>query len=284
LFILTRSKENEYDKKMCSKQQEKQHTTDQGWTRIDKKSKHKPNSKNNNNTNIDSIISSIDIELNIDKNGTLEARIDSPTRKNRCVVPDKKAYDTKTTYQAHKQEQSPVRTTTEEDGRNKTISTNISKRTTMITNYKQGEQQEKEELPEQQYDIQRGNTTKTGNNKKDKKTKETKKKTRTNSEEEVNTNILTTAVHRLKENQHNINREEDNDKNKNNDTNKKNAEGKSNKNSNNGDNNYTRVNIITPGQMATYTFTISWRPYTKVGQDGKIIIRMLMREMVHRTP
>jgi hypothetical protein len=31
--------------------------------------------------NIDSIISSIDIELNIDKNGTLEATIDSPTRK-----------------------------------------------------------------------------------------------------------------------------------------------------------------------------------------------------------
>jgi hypothetical protein len=81
-----------------------------------------------------------------------------------------------------------------------------------------------------------------------------------------------------------MNREEDNDKNKNNDTNKKNAEDKNSKNSNNGNNNNTRVNIITPGEMATYTFTISWRPDTKVGQDGKIIIRMLMREMVHRTP
>jgi hypothetical protein len=36
--------------------------------------------------------------------------------------------------------------------------------------------------------------------------------------------------------------------------------------------------------MATYTFTISWRPEHKSGQDGKIIIRMLMREMAHRTP
>jgi hypothetical protein len=81
-----------------------------------------------------------------------------------------------------------------------------------------------------------------------------------------------------------MNKEEDNDKNKNNDTNKKNAEDKNSKNSNNGNSSNTRVNIITPGEMATYTFTISWRPDTKVGQDGKIIIRMLMREMVHRTP
>jgi hypothetical protein len=36
--------------------------------------------------------------------------------------------------------------------------------------------------------------------------------------------------------------------------------------------------------MNTYTFTVSWRPEHKKGQDGKIIIRMLMREMVPRTP
>jgi hypothetical protein len=66
--------------------------------------------------------------------------------------------------------------------------------------------------------------------------------------------------------------------------NKSNKETNNNKNNNNGSNNKTRVNIITPGELITYTFTISWRPDTKVGQDGKIIIRMLMREMVHRTP
>jgi hypothetical protein len=41
---------------------------------------------------------------------------------------------------------------------------------------------------------------------------------------------------------------------------------------------------MTPGEMSTYTFMISWRPEHKVGQDRKIIIRMLMRKMVHQTP
>jgi hypothetical protein len=104
---------------MCSKQHDKQHTTDQGWTTIDEKSKREPNSRNNKNTNIDSIILSIDIEFNIDKNGTLEATIDSPTRKNRSVVPDKKAYDMTTTHQAHKQEQSLAITPTEDEGEEK---------------------------------------------------------------------------------------------------------------------------------------------------------------------
>jgi hypothetical protein len=112
---LYRNKKKDYDGKMCSRQDGKnknKNTNDQGWTTIDKKSKRKPNSTNNKSTTIDSIISSIDIELNIDMNGILEATIDSPIRKNRCVVPDKKEYDTKTTYQAHKQEQTPVITTT----------------------------------------------------------------------------------------------------------------------------------------------------------------------------
>jgi hypothetical protein len=110
-----KNKKNKYDEKMCSRQEELQHTNEQGWTTIDKKSKRKPNSTNNKSTTIDSIISSIDIEFNIDKNGTLEASIDSPTRKNWCVVPDKKVYDTTKTYQAHKQERSPV--TTDDDKR-----------------------------------------------------------------------------------------------------------------------------------------------------------------------
>jgi hypothetical protein len=46
-----------------------------------------------NNTSIDSIISSINIECNIDTNGTIEAKINSPIRNNRCTIPDKKVYD-----------------------------------------------------------------------------------------------------------------------------------------------------------------------------------------------
>jgi hypothetical protein len=59
-------------------------------------------------------------------------------------------------------------------------------------------------------------------------------------------------------------------------------EGKSNENNSNGQNK-PRVNIKTPGDIDTYSFTISWRPDQKAGQNGKIIIRMLMREMAHRT-
>jgi hypothetical protein len=80
-----RNKKNGYDIKMCSKQEDKnknKNTNDQGWTTIDKTSKRKPNSTHSKSTTIDSIISFIDIELNINMNGTLEATIDSPTRKN----------------------------------------------------------------------------------------------------------------------------------------------------------------------------------------------------------
>jgi hypothetical protein len=80
-----KNKKNEYKDKMCSRQEELQHTNDQEWTTIDKKSKRKPNSRSNKNTNIDSINSYIGIEFNIDKNGTLEATIDSPVRENRCT-------------------------------------------------------------------------------------------------------------------------------------------------------------------------------------------------------
>jgi hypothetical protein len=74
----SRNKKNEIVEMMCSKQEGKQHTNDQGWTKIDSQSKRKPKSKTNNNTIIDSIISSIDIELNIDTKGTVETKIDSP--------------------------------------------------------------------------------------------------------------------------------------------------------------------------------------------------------------
>jgi hypothetical protein len=84
---LKKNKKNEYDEKMCSRQEAK-HTNDQGWTTIDANSKHKPKSTNSKHTTINSIISSIDIEFNIDTNGTLEAKIVSPVQKNHCTTPD----------------------------------------------------------------------------------------------------------------------------------------------------------------------------------------------------
>jgi hypothetical protein len=71
----------------------------------------------------------------------------------------------------------------------------------------------------------------------------------------------------------------DDDQNKN----KSNQEDKSN-DSNNGGSNKQRVNILEPGDMDTYAFTVSWRPEHKAGKDGRIIIKNLMREMAHKTP
>jgi hypothetical protein len=109
--------------------------------------------------------------------------------------------------------------------------------------------------------------------------------------ENNNKAVERTNVDSNSRNERNRNEEEANDKNnkknngENSNTNNSNKNNNdSNKNNNNGSNNKTRVNIMTPEEMATYTFTISWRPDQKVGQDGKVIIRMLMREMVHRTP
>jgi hypothetical protein len=116
--ISMRNKKNEHDVKMCSRQEDRnknknKNTNDQGWTTIDANSKRKPKSMASSNTIIDSIISSTNIECNIDTNGTIEAKIDSPVRNNRCTVPDKnvynknvhdEVYDKKNTYKTKQQQ------------------------------------------------------------------------------------------------------------------------------------------------------------------------------------
>jgi hypothetical protein len=104
--------------------------------------------------------------------------------------------------------------------------------------------------------------------------------TRNETSEGGNTNkSLETRRNNNTDNQNNTSK--DGDKNNNSKTNKRNDE---DKNNNNERGNTTRVNILVPEDMHTYDFTVSWRPEQKKGQDGKIIIRMLMREMAHRTP
>jgi hypothetical protein len=121
---LMNNKKNEYDETMCSRQDGK-HTDEQGWTTIDA-NKPKPKSKTSNKITIDSIISTTDIEFSIDKNGTLEATIDSPIRENRCIVPDKNVYDKKNTYETNKHEQRKTTPTIEEEGRKETTNKTIS--------------------------------------------------------------------------------------------------------------------------------------------------------------
>jgi hypothetical protein len=143
----SRNKKNEHDEKMCSRRQEEQLTNDQGWTIIDTNSKRKPKSKTSNKTTIGSIISTIDVEFNIDRNGTLEATIDSPVRKNVCTVPDNIVYDDKKdTYKTTDKEQRAMATKVTYIGKEERKEI-TSKKTTTETkknkSYKKKKEQEK---------------------------------------------------------------------------------------------------------------------------------------------
>jgi hypothetical protein len=85
-------------------------------------------------------------------------------------------------------------------------------------------------------------------------------------------------------NNSNNNNGNNSDKNNNNNNNKNTNRDERDKSNNKEGGNKSRVNIMEPGDMATYTFTVAWRSEHKKGLDGKIIIKNLMREMVHRTP
>jgi hypothetical protein len=67
----------------------------QGCTAIEANGSRKTKTKNREQTIIDSIISSINIELKIVKNGAPEAKIESPVRKSRCTIPNSSIDSTK---------------------------------------------------------------------------------------------------------------------------------------------------------------------------------------------
>jgi hypothetical protein len=294
----TSNKKNEYDEKMCSRQDDK-HTNEQGWTTIEA-NKRKPKSKTSNNITLDSIISTIDIEFNIDTNGTLEATIDSPIRENRCVVPDKNVYDKKNTQETKEHEQGkPTILVEEEEGRNE----RTRKKKTSESNKNKENIKRKEQ--EKQYELQRHNKTTMSSKKKDTKAEEIKERLGAKSAEEENKEIGITKMatngqqestqnnvggstdeSTSRSNNNSTTGEENTNENNKNTTNNGGNENTNNKNknNNNGSNTKSRVSICTPAEMETYTFTISWRPEQKAGQDGKMIIKMLMREMNHRTP
>jgi hypothetical protein len=139
--ISVRNKKNEHEVKMCSKQEDKnknKNINDQGWTTIDANSKRKPKYMASSNTTIDPIISYINIECNIDTNGTIKAKIDSPVRNNRCTIPDKKVYnknlhdelyDKKNTYEKNQQQR---KETTKENEEKKETRRRTEKKTQEI--------------------------------------------------------------------------------------------------------------------------------------------------------
>jgi hypothetical protein len=88
----SRNKKNEPVEIMCSRIKEEKHTkhtNEHGWTTINANSSRKPKRKNSQQTSIESIISTINIDTKNDKKGAPEAKIDSPVLENRCTLPNK---------------------------------------------------------------------------------------------------------------------------------------------------------------------------------------------------
>jgi hypothetical protein len=81
------NKKNEQVGIMCSRNKE-EHTDEHGWTTIDNNSSRKPKKTTSKQTSIESIISTIDIETKINKNGAPEAQINPPTRRIVCYLPE----------------------------------------------------------------------------------------------------------------------------------------------------------------------------------------------------
>jgi hypothetical protein len=291
---LKENRQNKHEGKMCSSNN-KEHTDEQGWTTISVDSNRKPKTKTTNHPYIDSIIATINVDINKFLKGAPEAKIDSPVRKNRCIIADTVGNRTETEFRPIKNvDQSIVPPGGEEE-----------------------EEEEKEKGTNDQAEAKvnrgkgynrRGKTVGFGGDKRSNKAKEDEKKkttkwkegimemTPTSKEEENKAiGISTMAINGSSEvNQigtSNGAEIESNNASKNNEGNgndKESNTAKDNGNNSNKDNNDNggkqRVNIVEPKDLETYAFTISWRPDQKTGKDGKIIIKNLMREMAHKTP
>jgi hypothetical protein len=238
---LKKHSQNEKPKKMCNKQYDK-HTNDQGWTTIEAKDKRKPKLTISKHTIIDSIISSIDIEFNIDKNGTLEATIDSPVRENRCTIPDTKDNKKDIAFKPNKQGQrilSPPMIDEEE----KENTENTRQECTENKNYKK-EKENKGNDEDQRNNKQSMNSRKnTTNNDEMMRRTETTDKATTSKE----TGVTTMAINgHSEDNQINANGGPNNNNNNNND-NSKNIGNRTEQN-----NTHTRK-MITPTTTTTTT-------------------------------
>jgi hypothetical protein len=287
----TKNRQNKNEGKMCSSNN-KEHTDDQGWTTISADSNRKPKTMTINQSYIDSIIATINVDVNKFLKGAPEAKIDSPIRNNRCTIADTvcntntKAKDfnpVKNVYQSlvppagEEQEGKGINDQAEatvidgEKGYDKR-GRNVSFRGEQKSNRAKGD--ERMETTKWKEGIMEMTPT----------SKEEENKVigistmATNGSSEVNQIETSDGVETESNNENQMNDEGNQGQNKN----KNNQEDKSN--DNNGGSNKQRVNILEPGDMDTYAFTVSWRPEHKAGKDGKIIIKNLMREMAHKTP
>jgi hypothetical protein len=287
------NRQNKNEGKMCSSNN-KEHTDDQGWTTISADSRRKPKSETINQPSIDSIIATINVDINKFLKGAPEAKIDSPVRDNRCTIADtegnKKAKEFVPVTNA---EQSIVPPGVEGEGEEEGKGTKDQAEATVINKEKgydekggrivriRGDTRSNKAKEDERMETEKwkeGNTETTPTSKEEENKAIGITTMATNGSSEVNHIETSDGVETESNNESQVNDEGNQGQNKNKNT----QEDKNN--DNNGGSNKQRVNILEPGDMDTYAFTVSWRPEQKAGKDGKIIIKNLMREMAHKTP
>ena len=290
-----RNKKIETIGSMCSRTDDK-HTDEDGWTTIDVNNNRKPKKNNSKKISIETNKSVINVGPKIDEKGDTKAQTET------SIGGDKST----TTEEITKQQ--------EEEMKNEKQRKQKQKQTAAITTGKQEEQKSgthtktREMAENKEYGkVNKNNESREdtrsnnrqGNGRNDKKQEYVRQleiETTSKGEEHKDASEITATATRNetsegrnkennretdKQNKNRTNNTTNNDKNSSN-TNNNGEEQDKNKNNEGG--NKTRVNILEPEDMSTYAFTVSWRPEHKKGQDGKIIIKMLMREMAHRTP
>jgi hypothetical protein len=300
----SRNKKSELVRIMCTNNTDK-HTDEEGWTTIDVNSSRKPKTKNNKQTLLESIISTINIETNNDKNGAPKVTVDSPTRNNRYTLSEatnkqEEEAEEKLNRNEHKKQQQEEEekeqpeTSTDKVGqettRTKATGTEEHKRKKEEQSHfnysnktRNNKGQEEEEYDTKNEYERKSEITTVSKGEEHKENNETTTTRNDTTEESNNDKRTETERNNWNGNRNSTGNDEDKNQDKNNNT-PNNNEKEGDKNNNNERANKARVNILEPGDMNTYAFTVSWRPEHKRGQDGKIIIRMLMREMAHRTP
>ena len=117
----------------------------QGWTTIKANGRRKPKTTTMERPIIDSIITTIDVETMTVQDGVMEVRIESPERRNRCIIPDTTEREDETAYEITKQpmEQEEEEEKEEEDDE---------------------EEDEDEEEEKKQKDVNRNDNKKNDNN------------------------------------------------------------------------------------------------------------------------
>ncbi|OEU06122.1 hypothetical protein FRACYDRAFT_256355 [Fragilariopsis cylindrus CCMP1102] len=298
-------------------------TDEQGWTTINASGGRKPKTTTMERAIIDSIITTINVATKTVKNGAIEVRIESPVRNNRCIIPDDASYNmTKqlmkqvpTTEEEEEEEEGEDKNEEEEEEEEEKNRMDVNRNNDTKKKKNENNRRNTANGIEIELDLNRQNHSeqrltpprieekKQEDDKEDKEEDKEERIVTMANEQAGDSENRRLATERATDDQmqedgndtENTTGSEGNNGNNtsgNSGNNGNNDGNNNNNNDNSNSNNNTNrkrggratVSIVEPTDMATYTFTIAWRPENKAGKDGKIIIKNVMREMQHREP